>query len=42
MYSDSIFPVPILRIPVYLPCKYEGMGMHSVDTLVSQIWAKYR
>ena len=42
MYSDSIFPVPILRIPVYLPGKYEGMGMHSVDTLVYQIWAKYR
>ena len=40
MYSDSIFPVPILRIPTYQPCKYEGMGMHSVDTLVCQIWAE--
>ena len=42
MYSDSIFPEPILPIPAYLPCTYEGMGMHSVDTLVCQIWAKYR
>ena len=42
MYSDSIFPEPILPIPAYLPCKYEGMGMHSVDTLVCQIGAKYR
>ena len=42
MYSDSIFPVRFLRIPTYPPCKYEGMGMHSVDTLVCQIWAKYR
>ena len=33
MYSDSIFPVRILPIPAYQPCKYEGMGMHSVDTL---------
>ena len=38
MYSDSIFPVRILPIPTYQPCKYEGMGMDSVDTLVSQIW----
>ena len=42
MHSDTIFPVPILRISAYLPCKYVGMGMHSVDTLVCQIWAKYR
>ena len=35
MYSDSIFPEPILRIPAYLPCKYEGMGMHNVDTSLS-------
>ena len=34
MYSDSIFPVLILRIRTYQPCKYEGMGMHSVDTLI--------
>ena len=32
----------ILRIPTYQPCKYEGMGMDSVDTLVCQIWGKYR
>ena len=37
MYSDSIFPEPILRIPAYPPCEYESMGMHSVDTLVCQI-----
>ena len=37
MYSDSRFPVPIRRIPAYLPCNYEGMGMHSVDTLVCQM-----
>ena len=42
MYSDSIFPVRILPIPTYQPCKYEGMGMDSVDTLVCQIWGKYR
>ena len=41
-YSDSIFPVRILPIPTYQPCKYEGMGMDSVDTLVCQIWGKYR
>ena len=42
MYSDSIFPVRILRILTYQPCIYEGMGMHSVDTLVCQSWGKYR
>ena len=41
-YSDSIFPVRILRILTYQPCKYEGMGMHSVDTLVCRTWGKYR
>ena len=41
-YSDSIFPVRILPIPTYQPCKYEGLGMDSVDTLVCQIWGKYR
>ena len=41
-YSDSIFPVRILPILTYQPCKYEGMGMDSVDTLVCQIWGKYR
>ena len=41
-YSDSIFPVRILPIPTYQPCKYEGMGMDSVDTLVCQIVGKYR
>ena len=42
MYSDSIFPARILPIPTYQPCKYEGMCIDSVDTLVSQIWGKYR
>ena len=41
-YSESIFPVSIPPIPTYQPCKYEGMGMDSVDTLVCQIWGKYR
>ena len=41
-YSGSIFPVRILRIFTYQPCIYEGMGMHSVDTLVCQSWGKYR
>ena len=41
-YSDSIIPVPILPTRSYPPCKYEGMGMHSLDTLVCQSWGKYR
>ena len=41
-YSDSIFPVPILPTRSHPPCKYEGMGMHSLDTLVCQSWEKYR
>ena len=36
-YSDSIFPVRILRILIYHLWKYEDMGMHNVDTLVCQI-----
>ena len=40
-YSDAILPVRILRIPIYQPCKYEGMGTHSVGALVCQIWGKY-
>ena len=36
-YSDYIFPVRILPILSYQPWKYEGMGMHNVDTLVCQI-----
>ena len=40
-YSDAILPVRILRIPIYQPCKYEGMGTHSVDALVCQILGKY-
>ena len=36
-YSDSIFPVRILRILTNHLSKYEGMGMHNVDTLVCQI-----
>ena len=41
-YSDSIFPMPILRTRSYPPCKYKGMVMHSLATLVCQIWGKYR
>ena len=41
-YSDSIFPVPILHTRSYPPCKYEGVGMHSLETLVCQSWGKYR
>ena len=36
-YSDYIFPVRILPILSYQPWKYEGMGMHNVDTLVCQM-----
>ena len=42
MYSDTVFPVRILRILTYQPCKYEGMCMHSVDTLICRSWWKYR
>ena len=42
MYSDSIFPVPFLPIPTDQRCKYEGMGLDSVDTLVSQMLGKSR
>ena len=42
MYSDTVFPVRILRILTYQPCKYEGIGMHSVDTLICRSWGKYR
>ena len=41
-YSAFIFPVPILPTRSHPPCKYEGMGMHSLDTLVCQSWGKYR
>ena len=41
-YIDSIFPVPILCTRSNPPCKYEGVGMHSLDTLVCQILGKYR
>ena len=42
MYSDTVFPVRILRILTYQPCKYEGIGMHSVGTLICRSWGKYR
>ena len=42
MYSDSIFPVRFPSIPTYQRCKYAGMDMDSVDTLVCQILGKYR
>ena len=43
MYSDSKFPVRILRILTYQPCIYEGMDMHSVDWhIICRNWWKYR
>ena len=41
-YSDSIFPVRILRIRTYQPCKYEGIGIYGVGTLICRSWGKYR
>ena len=41
-YSDSIFPVRVLRIHAYPPSNWEGIRMHSVATMVCQIWGKYR
>ena len=35
-----IFPVPTLPIRTYTPCKYEGMGMHSLTALVCQTWGE--
>ena len=34
--------VRTLRTRTYQPCKWEGIGMHTVATLVCQIWGKYR
>ena len=38
----TYFPVPTLHIRTYTPCKWEGMGMHSLTALVCQLGAKYR
>ena len=40
-YSDSIFPVSVLRTRTYLPCNWEGIGMHSLVTVVCQSWVIY-
>ena len=37
-YSDSMFPSPVLRIGTYTPCSWEGVSMHSLATLVCQVW----
>ena len=42
MYSDSKFPVRILRILTYQPCKYEGIGIYGVGTLICRSRGKYR
>ena len=31
-----------LRTRTHSPCNQQGMGMHSIATLVCQIWVKYR
>ena len=38
----TLYFLSILRTRSYPPCKYEGVGMHSLDTLVCQSWGKYR
>ena len=37
------FIIPVHNLPYgrYPPCKYEGMDMYSIATVVSQIWLKY-
>ena len=37
-----IFPVRVLPSPIYPPCKYEGMYMHSWSTVACQIWGQFR
>ena len=44
--KSSISFVQTLHTRTYLPCKWEGMDMHTVATLVCQTWGeiqgKYR
>ena len=41
-YSDSIFPVRVLRIRVYPPRNWEVIGMRSLASVVCLNWVKYR
>ena len=38
----SIFSMRPLRTPTYPLCKWEGISMHRLATLVCQSWGKYR
>ena len=38
----SIFSMRPLRTTTYPLCKWEGISMHRLATLVCQIWGKYR
>ena len=38
----STFSMRPLRTPTYPLCKWEGISMHRLATLVCQIWGKYR
>ena len=41
-YSNSIFPVRVLRIRTHSPHNWEGIDMRSWATAVCRIWVKYR
>ena len=41
-YSDSIYPVRVLRIRTYPPRNWEGIDMRSLATVVCLKWVKYR
>ena len=42
MVRWSIFSVHTLPTGTYQSCKWEGMDMHSLATLVGQTWVKHR
>ena len=37
-----MFPLPVLPTRTDTPCNWEGISMHSLATLVCQLWGKYR
>ena len=39
---DFMFPVPALPSVTYRPRKYKGMNMHSLATVLCQIWGQFR
>ena len=39
---DCICPVRTLPSLIYPPCKYEGMNMHRLATVLCQIWGQFR